>query len=140
MTPQSGPSPFADHFSSVSQAYAQFRPGYPPALFDWLAEVAPNRQLAWDCGTGTGLAAVALAERFDQVVATDPSEAQLAVAPRRENITYRLRREADSGITGPLASLVTAAQAAHWFDLEAFHREVRRVLVPGAWWPSGATD
>ena len=131
MSPAGGPSPFADHFSSVSQAYAQFRPGYPPALFDWLADIAPDRRLAWDCGTGTGLAALALADRFDRVIATDPSAAQLAAAPRRDNITYRLRREADSGITGASVALVTAAQAAHWFDLEAFHREVRRVLVPG---------
>jgi hypothetical protein len=30
------------------------------------------------------------------------------------------------------ASLITAAQAAHWFDLPAFYREVRRIGRPGA--------
>ena len=45
--------------------YARFRPGYPFALFDFLADHAPDTGLAWDCGTGTGIAALPLAERFD---------------------------------------------------------------------------
>ena len=28
---------FKDHFSGVAAGYQAFRPGYPPALFDWLA-------------------------------------------------------------------------------------------------------
>lgn len=34
---------FADHFGGVARGYASFRPTYPRALFDWLAEVAPSR-------------------------------------------------------------------------------------------------
>lgn len=48
---------FADHFSGVSAAYAAFRPRYPSALFDFLAQAAPARNAAWDCGTGSGQAA-----------------------------------------------------------------------------------
>jgi hypothetical protein len=53
--------PFTDHFGSVAGAYAHYRPTYPAPLFAWLAAVAPARQRAWDCATGTGQAAVALA-------------------------------------------------------------------------------
>ncbi|HVE65577.1 MAG TPA: SAM-dependent methyltransferase, partial [Thermoanaerobaculia bacterium] len=40
---------FPDHFSGVAGAYAEFRPRYPEALFEWLAGLAPGRELAWDC-------------------------------------------------------------------------------------------
>jgi SAM-dependent methyltransferase len=75
------------------------------------------------------------------VRATDPSAEQLAHAPFHERITYAVGREAASGLPDASASLVTAAQAAHWFDLDAFYREARRVLVPGgaiALWCYGA--
>ena len=61
---------FADHFSDQSQDYARFRPNYPPGLFAWLAEIAPQRRLAWDCATGSGQAALGLSQHFDQVVAS----------------------------------------------------------------------
>lgn len=126
-----GPAAFTDHFANVAAAYAKFRPGYPPALLEFLAGASPDRDLAWDCGTGTGIAAVPLAGHFRAVRATDPSEAQLAQATPMANITYRVLREAASGLPDRSVSLVTVAQAAHWFDLPAFYREVDRVLKPG---------
>jgi SAM-dependent methyltransferase len=125
------PVAFTDHFASVAADYAKFRPGYPSALFDFLATVSPDRELAWDCGTGTGIAAIPLAGRFSAVVATDASAAQLAQATPHPRVTYRTLREEASGLADRSASLITVAQAAHWFDLEAFYREVARVLKPG---------
>ncbi len=122
---------FKDHFSSVAQNYARYRPGYPSALFDTLAALAPSRRLAWDCATGNGQAALALAERFARVIATDLSRAQLAEAQPHPRIEYRLAAADDSGIEPASADLVTVAQAVHWFDFERFYAEVRRVLVPG---------
>jgi len=121
---------YADHFSGQAKAYAQFRPRYPAVLFHYLAAHAQETRLAWDCGTGNGQAAVGLTERFAHVVATDPSEAQLASAQRHPRVTYR-RALYDSGIESGTAQLVTAAQALHWFDVDAFVGEARRVLVPG---------
>jgi SAM-dependent methyltransferase len=119
---------YADHFSDAAAAYAEFRPRYPAALFDALATAAPARDFAWDCGTGNGQAAVALAERFGRVIATDPSAQQLARAPRRGNVEYA-NLAAGEVIPVPDGSidLIVAAQAAHWFDHDAFHREVHRV-------------
>jgi SAM-dependent methyltransferase len=87
--------------------------------------------LAWDCGTGNGQAALALAAHFDQVIATDPSQAQLAQAPRHTKVEFRLALEKDSGLASHSVDLVTAAQAAHWFDSSAFNKEAARVLRPG---------
>jgi SAM-dependent methyltransferase len=121
---------FADHFSGLAAEYARFRPHYPAELFAFLASVAPVRGLAWDCGTGSGQAAMGLADHFERVRATDPSAEQLSHASRHERVTYAVGRESQSGLPHGAAHLVTAAQAAHWFDLGAFYAEARRVLAP----------
>lgn len=122
--------PFTDHFAAVSANYADFRPHYPAALFDWLSAHAPSRLLAWDCACGTGQASADLAERFAQVAATDASSTQIAAATPHPRVAYRVAPAQDSGLADNSVDLVTVAQALHWFDLEAFYTEVRRVLKP----------
>lgn len=122
---------FQDHFSAKATVYAKARPVYPPALFAELARLAPGRSLAWDCGSGNGQAAVALAEHFERVIATEPSAAQLAEATAHPRVTYVRSAELAPGVADHTADIVTAAQAAHWFDLNIFYPEVRRVLRPG---------
>ncbi len=121
---------FADHFSGVSSGYAAFRPSYPAALFDALADITPVHALAWDCGAGTGQASVELAQRFASVVATDASASQIAQATPHQRVTYRAAPAHESGIADASVGLITVAQALHWFDVDAFHAEAQRVLVP----------
>jgi SAM-dependent methyltransferase len=123
-------SAFKDHFSAGSAAYAAYRPTYPRALADFLADISPGTDLALDCGCGSGQLSVLLAERFARVVATDASAQQVANAERRANVEYRVAPAEASGLADRSADLVTAAQAAHWFDLEAFYAEARRVTRP----------
>ena len=73
-------SRFPDHFSDVAHRYSRYRPRYPSDLFEYLASLSGGRDLAWDCATGNGQAAVALAGHFDKVIATDASAEQLAHA------------------------------------------------------------
>ena len=68
---------FKDHFSGHAVEYAKFRPHYPDELFEYLALISPRHELAWDCATGNGQAAVGLARHFDSVIATDASAQQL---------------------------------------------------------------
>src|SRR5262245_43513302 len=121
---------FKDHFSRHASLYTRFRPTYPGALFDFLANSSPRRRLAWDCATGGGQAATSLAERFERVVATDASPQQLAEAKPHPRIDYRTATAEASGLQDRSAQLVTVAQAVHWFDLDRFYAEVRRVLAP----------
>ena len=123
-------SHFADHFSDVSAGYAAFRPRYPDALFDLLAEAAPARDAAWDCATGNGQAAIPLARHFAHVIATDASAAQIAHATPHPRVTYRVAPAEASELGDRSVDLVTAAQAVHWFDRPRFWAEVRRVLRP----------
>jgi ubiquinone/menaquinone biosynthesis C-methylase UbiE len=122
---------FKDLFSTQSADYARFRPRYPQALFSWLASVAPGRARAVDVATGNGQAALALAEEFAEVVAVDASAAQLAEAPARSNVVYRVGQAESTGVADASADVLTAAQAFHWFRQDAFFAEAARVLRPG---------
>lgn len=122
---------FVDHFAATATQYARARPTYPEELFDWLAERSPSRALAWDCGTGSGQAAQALGRRFDLVIASDPSLAQLAQARREPSVHYVAMTAEAVALPSASVDLVTVAQALHWFDRPTFYAEVRRVLVPG---------
>lgn len=122
--------PWSDHFSQVSKSYDQFRPHYPETLYEYLNQACPHHDLAWDCATGTGQAALALANYFTQVIATDASPQQIAQAKPCTNVSYRPATAESSGIPTATVDLVTVAQALHWFDLDAFYTEVKRVLKP----------
>lgn len=121
---------FKDHFSGQAGAYERCRPDYPPALFDWLATVAPARGDALDVGTGNGQAALGLARHFEQVRACEPSAAQLALARPHPRVEYVLEAAEAIGVPDSSFDLLTVAQAAHWLDADRFYPEARRVLRP----------
>jgi SAM-dependent methyltransferase len=106
-------------------------------LFRWLGSIAPAKKLAWDCATGSGQAAVELSEIFECVIATDASEKQVANAERHSGVIYRVATAEASGLESQSVDLITVAQALHWFDLQQFYAEARRVLksrgVLAAW-------
>lgn len=120
-----------DYFSRQAAEYSRFRPSYPPELFAYLDSLVPDHQLAWDCATGNGQAALGLAPYFDKVIATDLSERQIQEATPCEKVEYRVAPAEKSGFADHSVSLVTVATAVHWFDYDAFYAEVRRVCVPG---------
>jgi SAM-dependent methyltransferase len=119
-------------FSTVAREYANFRPGYPPELFAWLAHAVPRRDAVWDCGCGSGQASTALAEHFQAVYATDVAREQVAAARPHPRVQYSVAPAERSGLPAASVDLVTVAQALHWFDVEAFYAEARRVARPGA--------
>ena len=98
-------------------------------MFEYLAGVAPGHRIAWDCGTGNGQAAISLASLFDRVIGTDASEKQIANARRHERVEYRVATAEDSGLESGTVDLITVTQALHWFDLDRFYAEARRVLT-----------
>ncbi len=123
---------FIDQFSELAGEYSRYRPGYPQALFEYLASLAPDKDLAWDCGTGNGQAALALARFFRRVIATDGSREQIANAFPHPKVDYRVETAESTSIDRGSVDLVTVGTAAHWFDFDHFYAEVRRVCKPRA--------
>ncbi len=121
-----------DRFSDIAEGYARYRPKYPDALFDVVFSHVSHRRNAWDVGTGNGQVAHILANTFETVIATDISRTQINEAIEERNITYRVCPAEQSGIPSATIDLTTVAQAAHWFDLDAFAKEVQRVSAEHA--------
>jgi SAM-dependent methyltransferase len=119
---------FKDYFSGHAAEYARFRPHYPEKLFEYLASISSRHELAWDCATGNGQAAVGLARHFTAVIATDASAQQIESAEPNERISYRVAPAEASEIDSASVDLILVAQALHWFDLDAFFAEAKRVL------------
>ncbi len=141
------PPPPEDHFSRIASAYARGRIGYPTELFDFLVQLCPARDLAWDCATGSGQAVADLAARFQRVIATDISDELLGRAPSLPNVSYAIAAAEQAPVDPHAVDLVTVAQALHWFNLPAFWTELRRVLKPdgifafwGYTWPRATPE
>jgi len=122
---------FKNHFSAKAVDYHRYRPTYPPELFAWLATLTERHDLAWDCGCGNGQAACCLVEQYARVVATDPSEQQIANATPHPRISYAVATAEGSGLETASIDLIVVAQALHWFDFDRFYAEARRVSGPG---------
>lgn len=117
-----------DLFSQQAAEYAKYRPDYPQALYDFIFSQVKTFDNAWDCGTGNGQAAIALAKKFKHVMATDLSENQIQHAQQRSNITYQVCCAEKTPFPDHYFDLVTVAQALHWFDFDLFYPELKRVL------------
>lgn len=120
-------------FSALASDYARFRPEYPDevvAACARYAALAPGARVA-DIGCGTGIAARRFAAHGYRVVGVDPSEPMLAQARASGGgPTYMQGEAARTGLPARSADLLFAAQALHWFDMEACVPEWRRVLAP----------
>lgn len=120
-----------DLFSDKSDLYAAARPQYPHNLYEFLASRVDNRERVWDCGAGNGQASVAIAKYFREVYATDISDRQIANAIAKDNVFYSVQPAEKTNFPDAYFDAVIVAQALHWFDLDRFWSEVKRVLKKG---------
>ncbi|MDD5759861.1 MAG: class I SAM-dependent methyltransferase [Desulfobulbaceae bacterium] len=121
---------FKDHFSINSENYKKYRPEYPAALFAYLASISPAKEIAWDCGTGSGQTAKGLINFFKRVVASDPSRPQIENAKEIVGIKYLVATAENSSLENENIDLITVSQALHWFRIGHFFKESERVLKP----------
>jgi hypothetical protein len=130
-----GPDP-TKRFSDRVANYIRYRPGYPQALLGFLRERcawAPAAMIA-DLGSGTGISSEYFLRHGNTVYGVEPNDSMRDAA---EDLLARFDRfhsvsgsaEATTLPDGSV-DLVVAAQAFHWFDVDATRREVRRILRP----------
>jgi SAM-dependent methyltransferase len=124
-------------FSAKVADYMASRPDYPDALFDLLVQRCPPAAVSQvvDVGAGTGLFTQGLLARSYPVLAVEPNPAMRAAADAqlRGHSGYRSAEGSAEAVPLPdrSANLITAAQAFHWFEIDAARRECQRLLVPG---------
>lgn len=119
-----------DNFSTQSDLYAKYRPSLPIELFDYLLELVPARERAWDCATGNGQSAYIMSKYFKEVQASDISQQQLDNAAIEKNITYSKQPAETTNFQDNYFDLIMVSQALHWFQLDKFFKEAKRVLKP----------
>ncbi|GBL76580.1 Putative methyltransferase DDB_G0268948 [Araneus ventricosus] len=122
-----------------AQIYSAHRPDVPPEIaqksVNFLREKFDgDLDIAVDVGCGSGQSSVILTPFFRLVYGLDASEAQIQEAVKNRaysNIHYRLQEAESLPFETCSVQLVTACASLHWFNLEVFFSEVRRILVPG---------
>lgn len=131
-------------FSSKASDYLAARPDYPPGLLQHLrqclppacADPAASPALVVDLGAGSGQLSAGLLAQGLRVTAIEPSEAMRAQALQRlgslPGFTALAGVAEATGLPTACADLITAAQAFHWFEIDAARRECLRLLKPGA--------
>lgn len=117
--------------------YVAARPGYPREIVERLVTIGgwQGQVTVADLGSGTGLSALPFLDAGHRVLGVEPNAGMRAAAEallgdRPDFVSVDGRAEA-TGLPDASVDLVIAAQAFHWFDVDATAREVRRILKPG---------
>ncbi len=125
-----------EKFTGKAQAYAKARPGYPDEAVEYICSLVPPNAVFADVGAGTGKFTELLAARGYVIFALAPN------ADMREQLAVALAPYPNAKIVDGLAEataltdqsvdVITCAQALHWFDLDVFRTECRRIGKPGS--------
>ncbi|CAF3703388.1 unnamed protein product [Rotaria sp. Silwood1] len=116
--------------------YAITRPTYPPELMEKIINFLAMKykgvyDYAVDIGCGSGQSTELLSPYFQKVYGYDVSENQIKEAKTKNkisNIEYQVSANNAIPHANKSLCLITAAQAAHWFDLKQFYSEANRTL------------
>ncbi|WP_433533292.1 class I SAM-dependent methyltransferase [Micromonospora sp. CA-263727] len=128
----------------VAEFYQRYRRGYPPAVFDALADafaLTPQDTVV-DLGCGTGQLTLPIAARVRAVVGVDPEPDMLVLARRAAgerqvgNVSWLLGADTDVPALGALlgggtVGAVTVGQALHWMDHDALFPRLRPLFRAG---------
>jgi SAM-dependent methyltransferase len=137
-------------FSSRVENYVRYRPGYPPEALELLKSecgLTPDSVIA-DIASGTGIFTRMLAENGNRVFGVEPNDEMRRAGERLlesySGFTSIAGTAEATTLPDDSMDIVTAAQAAHWFDREKARREFIRILKPGGWlvllWNERRTD
>lgn len=124
-----------ENFTGKAEAYAKGRPGYPNAAIEAIIGLAPSGAVFADIGAGTGKFTVKLAEYGFSVFAVEPNadmREQMAITLETfPNVKVLDGTDEATALSEHSVDILTVAHALHWFNLDAFRSECRRVIKPG---------
>ena len=124
-----------ERFSGRAGVYQASRPGYPAALSEHLASLGMRGARVADIGAGTGIFSRLLLELGCTVFAVEPNSDMRHTAELGLKTCDRFSigsgTAENTGLPEASVSFVTAAQAFHWFDPDAFRQECLRILELG---------
>lgn len=126
-----------ERFSDRASDYVKARPSYPTEVLAILRSTCglSERSTVADLGSGTGIFTRLLLETGARVFAVEPNDEMRGAAERElaSNPRFSSIRGRAEATTLPAASvdIATAAQAFHWFDVDAARRELHRIVRPG---------
>lgn len=122
-----------ERFSNRVENYVKYRPGYPPEvlqLFKDEMNLQTDSVIA-DIGAGTGISAKIFLENGNEVFAVEPNAAMRGAAADFLKDYPRLKLVEGTSEATTLADnsvdFVVAAQAFHWFKIEAAREEFQRI-------------
>ncbi len=124
------------NFSGRADNYLIGRPAYAELFIEYLysEQGCSDRSIIADIGSGTGKFARQLLDKGSTVSCVEPNEdmrnAAIKELCRYEKFNSVNGSAADSMLEDKTADFVTAAQAFHWFDVDMFYKECKRILKP----------
>ncbi|KAJ4056813.1 hypothetical protein NW761_003583 [Fusarium oxysporum] len=137
---------FRNYTTDQASDYAAGRLGYTDALIDFILNYHRSTNGETGCvvdvGCGPGTATQKLAPHFDLAYGVDPGESMITTATTLGGktgtgapIVYKLSTAEDidkiNDIPHSSIDMITAATAAHWFDMPRFWAAAAKVLKPG---------
>jgi len=126
-------------FSDRVENYALYRPGYPHEVLDLLRNECGllSSHIVADIASGTGIFTRIPLANGNSVFAVEPNSEMRETAVHQLSSYDRLVSIDGTAEKTTLRSasvdFVTAAQAAHWFDLPRARAEFLRILKPSGW-------
>jgi len=126
---------YFDPISAVTR-YAKGRPDFHRNTVGKIqAFLFPGQRVgqALDIACGTGLSTKALLDIADEVYGTDISRAMLDQAHAPDRIKYSLAPAEQQPFPDHFFDLITVSSGVHWFDIDRFLAEARRLLKSRAW-------
>jgi trans-aconitate 3-methyltransferase len=150
---------FSKFNADQGKAYVQARPDYHPYVYETIINkhksTGGQLDTILDIGCGPGFAVRALAPHFQHAIGLDPSEGMIATArstssgvvtASNQPIRFEISTAESLGqnlspvVPDASVDLITASNAAHWFDMPGFYTAAARILKPGgniAFWGTG---
>jgi len=126
-------------FSSRVENYVRHRPNYPAAVLDLLRRECglTTGSVIADVASGTGIFTRVLLENGNRVFGVEPN-VEMRRAGEESLRAYSCFTSVEgtaeaTTLADHSVELVTAAQAAHWFDRSKARYEFLRILKPGGW-------